>query len=71
MAESASGTPCEIHVWPAERFSAMTTGWLGGGLIEAAIYADRDKDNRTQMAASLDPEIQIEVLQALDLASQL
>ena len=25
--------PCEIHVWPAERFSALTTGWLSGFAI--------------------------------------
>lgn len=71
VAAAPPETPCEIHVWPAERFQAMTTGWLGGGLIEAAIYADRDRDNRTQMAASLDPVIQLEALNGLDLAALL
>jgi hypothetical protein len=66
-----AGPACEIHIFPAERFSSFTTGWLGGGLIEGAIYADRDKDNRTQMAASLDPVIQAEALAALDLAGLL
>jgi hypothetical protein len=70
-AAPAPETPCEIHVFPAERFQAMTTGWLGGGLIEAAIYADRDRDNRTQMAASLDPVIQLEALRGMDLAGLL
>lgn len=71
VAAAPPETPCEIHVWPAERFQAMTTGWLGGGLIEAAIHADRDRDNRTQMAASLDPVIQLEALNGLDLAALL
>ncbi|MFQ3596469.1 MAG: hypothetical protein SNJ63_10195 [Sphingomonadaceae bacterium] len=62
---------CEIHVWPAERFNAMTTSWLGGGLLDAAIHADKDRDNRSQMAATLDPDIQVEALAALDLAEKL
>ncbi len=62
-------TACEPHLWPAERFQSLTTGWLGGGLIDAAIHADRDRDNRTQMAATLDPAIQPEALGALDLAT--
>jgi hypothetical protein len=70
-AAPAEALVCEIHVFPAERFQALTTGWLGGGLIDAAIHADRDRDNRTQMAASLDPVIQLEALRGLDLAGLL
>jgi hypothetical protein len=68
---SSAAPECEIHVWPAERFQSLTTGWLGGGLLDAAIHADRDKDNRTQMAASLDPVIQLEALQGLNLSELL
>jgi len=37
---------CELHVWPAQRFQAMTTGLLGGGLIDAAAHAKGDRDPR-------------------------
>lgn len=62
---------CELHIWPAERFQAMTTGWLGGGLLDAAIHADGDKARRSQMASALDSAGQLEILQKLDLASLL
>ena len=54
---------CELHIWPAERFQAMTTGWLGGGLLDAAIHADGDKARRSQMASALDPVGQLDALQ--------
>lgn len=62
---------CELHVWPAERFQAMTTGWLGGGLLDAAIHAEGDKARRSHMAAALDSEGQVVALQQMDLVSLL
>ena len=62
---------CELHVWPAERFNAMTTGLLGGGFLDAAIHADKDKSNRTQMASALDPQGQLDALNSLKLADLL
>ena len=62
---------CELHIWPAERFQAMTTGWLGGGLLDAAIHADGDKARRSQMASALDMEGQLDALQKLDLIALL
>ena len=62
---------CELHVWPAERFQAMTTGWLGGGLIDAAIHAEGDKARRSHLASALDSEGQLHSLKTLDLVSLL
>ena len=62
---------CELHVWPAERFSSMTTGLLGGGLLDAAIHADTDKNNRTQIASALDSQGHVDALNSLDLAALL
>lgn len=45
----------------------MSSGLLGGGLIDAAIHADKDKSNRTQMASALDPVGQIDALRSMDL----
>jgi hypothetical protein len=65
---TAAAPECELHVWPAERFQAMTTGWLGGGLIDAAMHAEGDKARRSQMASALDSAGQLDALQKLDLA---
>lgn len=62
---------CELHIWPAERFQAMTTGWLGGGLLDAALHANGDKSRRSQMASALDSEGQLDALQKLNLISLL
>lgn len=74
-AETAPATTsvpaCELHVWPAERFSSITQGWLGGGLLDAAIYADKDKDNRSKMATALDRPGQLEALAAMPLTTLL
>lgn len=78
-ASTASGAPetaaaepqqtpqCELHVWPAERFQAMTTGLLGGGLLDAALHAEGDKSRRSHLASALDSEGQLDALQKLDL----
>ena len=62
---------CEIHVWPAERFKAMTTGWLGGGLLDAAGHAKGDQARKAALAGALDSQGQAEALGSLDLSAQL
>jgi hypothetical protein len=59
-------TQCELHIWPAERFQAMTTGLLGGGLLDAAIHAEGDKSRKSQMASALDPDGQTAALGQTD-----
>ena len=63
---------CELHVWPAERFQAMTTGWLTGfgvvgAVADSAAHADGDKARRSHLAAALDSEGQLNSLQELNL----
>ena len=62
---------CELHVWPAERFQAMTTGLLGGGLLDAALHANGDKARRSRLASALDSDGQLDALQKLDLITLL
>ena len=69
-------TQCELHVWPAERFNAMTTGWLSGfgvvgAVAEGAANADKNKDNRTQIASALEPQGQLDALTSLELTNLL
>jgi hypothetical protein len=47
--------------------NSMTTGLLGGGLIDAAIHGKKDASNRAQMASALDSPSQLDALQSLDL----
>lgn len=68
---AAPAPQCELHVWPAERFQAMTSGWLGGGLLDAAIHAEGDKGRRSHLASALDSEGQLDALQKLDLVNLL
>lgn len=58
---------CELHVWPAERMNSITTGLLGGGLLDAAIHANRDSTNKTMMASALDSPSQLDALLSMDL----
>ena len=67
----AAATACELHVWPAERFQAMTSGLLGGGLLDAAIHADGDKARRSHLASALDADGQLSTLQQIDLVTLL
>jgi hypothetical protein len=62
---------CELHLWPAERMSSTTTGLLGGGLLDAAIHANRDSSNQALMASALDSPSQLDALQQLDLRTLL
>ncbi|MBS0505493.1 MAG: hypothetical protein JSS55_17190 [Proteobacteria bacterium] len=59
--------PCELHIWPAERMTSMTTGLLGGGLLDAAIHSGTDANNKASLAAALDSPSQLGALQSLDL----
>lgn len=69
---AAAQTPsCELHVWPAERMRSITTGLLGGGLLDAAIHGDKDARNRAQLASALDSPTQLDALQSLDLKTLL
>jgi hypothetical protein len=45
----------------------MTTGLLGGGLLDAAIHANKDASNRASLASALDSPSQLDALQSLDL----
>lgn len=76
VVKASVDTQCELHVWPAERFNARTTGWLSGlgvigAIADSASHADGDKARRTQMASALDPDGQIASLQSLDLVTLL
>jgi hypothetical protein len=73
-AATDSGTACELHIWPAERFTAQTTGWLSsfgmlGALADSSTHANKDKGNRTEMASALDSPGQLAALTSLDLTS--
>lgn len=69
--DAPGGTACELHIWPAERMTSMTTGLLGGGLLDAAIHAKKDSGNKAQMASALDSPSQLDALQSLDLKALL
>lgn len=76
IVKSAVETQCELHVWPAERFNARTTGWLSGlgvlgAIADSASHADGDKARRTEMASALDPQGQLASLQSMDLITLL
>lgn len=66
-AAAQSTAPCELHIWPAERMNSVTTGLLGGGLIDAALHSGRDASNKAQLASALDSPSQLDALQSLDL----
>jgi hypothetical protein len=68
---ASTPTGCELHVWPAERFSSMTTGWLGGGLLDAAGHAKGDRERKATMANALDSVSQVSALSSLDLVKLL
>ena len=64
MAQTAA---CELHIWPAERMNSVTTGLLGGGLLDAALHSGKDASNKAQMASALDSPSQLDALQSLKL----
>jgi len=64
---SASADGCELHLWPAKRMRSVTTGWLGGGLLDLAMQSGTDANNKTLMASALDSPTQLDALLELDL----
>ncbi|HEV2595758.1 MAG TPA: hypothetical protein VGU01_11205 [Sphingomicrobium sp.] len=63
---------CEMHVWPAARVTAITTGWgamfgLVGGMIDAATNADRNKRDKAFITGALDSAAQARALRELSL----
>lgn len=71
LAPTAPADGCELHIWPAERMGSVTTGWLGGGLLDAAIHAGTDANNKTLLASALDSPSQLDALMSLDLRQEL
>lgn len=67
--DTAAPSPCELHIWPAERMTSITTGLLGGGLIDAMVHSGTDASNKASLASALDSASQLDALQSLDLAS--
>jgi hypothetical protein len=75
---AASAAPaCELHLWPAERMTATTTGWLSGfagglgALVEASSNAGQNAGHRSQLASALDSPSQLSALQSMDLVQLL
>jgi len=67
---------CELHVWPAERMAAQTTGWLSGfGVIGAiadqSANAKKNANHQSLLATALDSPSQLDALAALDLRTML
>ncbi len=66
-AAAQDAAPCELHIWPAERMTSVTTGLLGGGLLDAALHSGRDASNKASMASALDSPSQLDALESLNL----
>jgi hypothetical protein len=77
MTTATGGAPsCEIHVWPASRVGAMTTGagqmfGLIGGLIDAAAHADQNKRDKVFITGALDAPAQARALKEMNLSTTL
>lgn len=73
LAPDAPDAPdgCELHIWPAERMISITTGLLGGGLLDVALHAGTDTNNKTLLASALDSPSQLDALLSLDLREEL
>jgi len=70
-AAAQAGAPCELHIWPAERMTSVTTGLLGGGLLDAALHSGKDASNKASLASALDSPSQLDALKSLDLTELL
>lgn len=73
---AAPAPACELHIWPAERFQAMTTGWgssfgVLGALADSAGHANGDKARRSHLASALDSQGQLDALGKLNLVNLL
>lgn len=70
-AQEATTAPCELHIWPAERMTSVTTGLLGGGLLDAALHSGKDASNKASLASALDSPSQLDALKSLNLSELL
>lgn len=75
-ASAATSGDCEVHVWPAERFAARTTGFMSsfgliGALADSSGHAKGDQGRKAAIASALDSEGQANALGSLDLSSKL
>jgi hypothetical protein len=75
-AVAPNSTNCELHIWPAERFTARTTGWLSGfgvvgAVADASGHATGDAARRGNLASALESESQTELLAGMDLVALL
>ncbi len=68
---SAQADGCELHLWPAERMTSMTSGLLGGGLIDAMLHSGTDANNKTLISSALDSPSQLDALLQIDLRKEL
>lgn len=68
---AAQTAACELHIWPAERMTSVTTGLLGGGLLDAALHSGKDASNKASMASALDSPSQLDALKSLNLSELL
>ena len=68
-AAAQDAAPCELHIWPAERMTSVTTGLLGGGLLDAALHSGTDATNKASLATALDSPSQLDALKSLDLST--
>lgn len=66
-AAQETAAACELHIWPAERMTSVTTGLLGGGLLDAALHSGKDASNKASMASALDSPSQLDALKSLNL----
>lgn len=67
---------CELHVFPAERFKAQTSGFMSsfgliGALADASGHAKGDQARKAAMASALDSPGQSNALGTFDLSSML
>jgi hypothetical protein len=73
---TAATDGCELHLWPAERMSATTTGLLSsfgmlGAIADMSAHAKLNSNNQGLIATALDSPSQLDALQALDLRTLL
>lgn len=67
---------CELHVWPAERMVAHTSGWLSGlgvigAIADSSAHAKGDSSRQSLLATALDSSAQLDALTSIDLRDQL
>ena len=76
VALASGAATCEMHIWPAARVNAVTSGagvmfGLIGGIIDAAANANRNKRDKAFITGALDAAAQGRALRELNLPSLL